>query len=217
MWELLCQNGHLARELFFRRVVAFEKLLFDFRHTTWRNFQPYLLSYIQQFDCFTWCGNWWYYTSGGKFCTFLYLWWFTMRGVFWICTTAIRDNILGQGESWEGRLETNFQNGMKTHFFYYLSFLGSEPFHKMKMNLFYFLFLLPKMKMSSICCWPSYHWNWIKMKAFDWQRQIYLYSFSCYKMWLGCFEGQERCVVLCIKEGWGGCFYFTTLLLSHTQ
>lgn len=25
MWELLCQNGHLARELFFRRVVAFEK------------------------------------------------------------------------------------------------------------------------------------------------------------------------------------------------
>jgi len=67
-----------------------------------------------------------------------------MRGVFWICTTAIRDNILGQGESWEGRLETNFQNGMKTHFFYYLSFLGSEPFHKMKMNLFYFFIFIRK-------------------------------------------------------------------------
>jgi len=80
---------HSAGERFFRRVVAFEKLLFDFRHRVWRNFQPYTIF------CHTYSNLIVFYVVWKLMV--LYFWWkilyflilvvVYMRGIFWICTS----------------------------------------------------------------------------------------------------------------------------------
>lgn len=215
---LLCQKGNDCAiwqgNGFFRRVVAFEKTTLWFSPHSLAKFSTiYLLSYIQQFDC---------YLSGVETYGIILLvensvLSYTCGGlheghVFWIYTSkqsiTISWGYRGVLEGYE--TETNIQNGMKmvhnfhkwTHLFHYLYFYRTEN-HPIRLKWMHFA---SDWKLSEV---------FTKMKASD-CKDIYFYvTDSGWVVWRGeVFGGVYK------KGGLRRCcFYYTTLLFfkSHTQ